>query len=106
MMVNAFLINTRNAARKLTASRTRHELWRARAEGKLTAAKERHAVELARAWLIEAEAWRELFAVPGMTAPTASVMTGIDQAEVTRWARSLRTATEAPAPGSRLKESQ
>lgn len=105
-MANAFLTTTRNATRKLTASRTRHELWRARAEGKFAAAKEKHAGELIRAWSIEAEAWRELFAIPGMTAPTASVMTGIDQAEVTRWARSLRTATEAPALDSRLKESK
>ncbi len=106
MTVNAFLANTRNATRKLTASRTRHELWRARAEGKLTAAKEKHEAELAKAWSIEAEAWRELFAIPGMTAPTVSVMTGIDQAEVTRWIRSLRAATEAAEPGARLEEGQ
>ena len=105
-MANVFLTTTRSATRKLTASRTRHELWRARAEGKLASAKEKHAVELARAWSIEAEAWRELFAIPGMTALTVSVMTGIDQAEVTRWARSSRTSAEAPAIDSRLRESQ
>ena len=105
-MVNVFLTATRLATRKLTASRTRDELWRARAEGKLEFAKEKHAVELTKAWAIEAEAWRELFAIPGMTAPTSSVMTGIEQAEVTRWARSLRTSTEAPNLSGRLEESQ
>lgn len=94
--MNDYLAATRDAVRKLTASRGRHAHWRARAERKLAAAKDRHDVELAKAQTIEAEAWRELLALPGMTPATAAAVTEIDRAEVARWVRALNSTARRP----------
>lgn len=94
--MNDYLAATRDAARRLKACRGRHAHWRARAERKLAAAKDRHEVELAKARTIEADAWRELLALPGMTPATAAIVTGVDRAEVTRWARALNNTSRRP----------
>lgn len=94
--MNDYLAATRDAVRKLTASRGRHAHWRARAERKLAAAKDRHDVELTKAQTIEADAWRELLALPGMTPATAAAVTEIDRAEVARWVRALNSTARRP----------
>ena len=95
-MGNDFLAATRSATRGLAVGRSRHVLWRKRSETKFARAKARHEVELVKASAFEADAWRLLLAIPGMTVGTASVMTGIDQAEVTRWARKINETGSRP----------
>lgn len=99
-MGNDFLAATRSAIRGLAVGRSRHALWRKRSEAKLAQAKARHELELVKASAFEADAWRLLLAIPGMTVGTASVMTGIDQAEVARWARKVNAIGSRPMPGA------
>jgi len=93
------LAATRSATRGLAVGRSRHALWRKRSEAKFSQAKARHEVELIKASAFEAEAWRTLLAIPGMTVGTASVMTGINQGEVARWARKINETGSRPTAG-------
>lgn len=86
-MVSSFLTSARQAARDVQCAKARHELWLTRAEQQLARAKDRHARDVAKAMAIEAGAWRELLAIPGMTVNTAAVLLDVPVGEVSRWAR-------------------
>ncbi len=92
-MTNSFLASVRIAVRDLSRARTRHELWRMRADVKLAAAKDAHAQGAAKAHEIEAGAWRHLLNIPGMANSTAAKLLDIDESEVARWARVLKSSS-------------
>ena len=103
-MVSSFLTSARQAAHDVHNAKVRHELWLARAEERLASARVRHASDVAKAKAIEAGAWRELLAIPGMTDGTAAVLLDVSIGEVSRWARST-SKRSAPSQFSVLNES-
>lgn len=94
-MTNSFLASARIAVRDLRRARSRHQLWRTRADIKLVAAKDAHAQGAAKALEIEEAAWRQLLSIPGMSNSTAARLLDIEESEVVRWARAMRTSTRS-----------
>lgn len=90
-MTNSFLASARIAVRDLRRARSRHQLWRTRADVKLAAAKDAHAQGAAKALEIEEAAWRQLLSIRGMSNSTAARLLDIEESEVVRWARVLRS---------------
>jgi hypothetical protein len=103
-MASSFLTSARQAAHDVHYAKARHELWLARAEQRLASARVRHARDVAKAKAIEAGAWRELLAIPGMTVDTAAVVLDVPVGEVSRWARGS-SRRPAPSQVSVLNES-
>ena len=94
-MTNSFLASARIAVRDLRRARSRHQLWRTRADVKLAAARDAHAEGTANAHEIEAAAWWQLLSIPGMSNSTAAKLLDIDEAEVVRWARALKASSRS-----------
>ena len=84
-MHSDFLIASAEAAKALTAAQTRHERLAATADARLDAAKARHRGDRDAAMAVEAAAWSDLLAIPGMSVPTAARITGASASAVTRW---------------------
>ena len=89
-MHSDFLSASDDAAKALTAARARHERLTATADGRLEAAKARHRSALDAAKEVEAAAWSDLLAIPGMSVPTAARITGASASAVTRWVARAR----------------
>jgi predicted DNA-binding helix-hairpin-helix protein len=92
-MHSDFLAASAEAAKALTAAQARHERLNAAADTRLDAAKARHRRDFEAAMTVEAAAWSELLAIPGMSVPTAARITGASASAVTRWAARARQAS-------------
>ncbi len=89
-MHSDFLSVSAEAAKALTAAQARHERLSAAADARLDAAKARHRRDRDAAMAVEAAAWSDLLAIPGMSVPTAARITGTSASAVTRWAARAR----------------
>ena len=89
-MHSDFLTASAEAAKALTAAQTRHERLAATADARLDAAKARHRADRDAAMAVEAAAWSDLLAIPGMSVPTAARITGASPSVVTRWVTRAR----------------
>jgi hypothetical protein len=90
-----FLTASAEAVKALTAAQSRHERLAAAADVRLDAAKARHHRDRDAAMAIEAAAWSDLLAIPGMSVTTAARITGTSASAVTRWA--ARARQESPS---------
>jgi hypothetical protein len=84
-VVNDFLAASTIAAKDLIAAQARRAALEAKAADRLAKAQELHGRDLAEARRVEAEAWKHLMAVPGMTAATAAQIGGTTAIKVSRW---------------------
>ena len=101
-MQNVFMASTKRALVCLRTAQARHARLRDRADRRLEAARTKHATEVAAAAQIEADAWRVLLAVPGVSVGTAAALVQVSESTVTRWAgRTGSTTTYVPADGRR-----
>jgi hypothetical protein len=93
-MTNPFLTSTTQALRALDVAQARHARLKAKADRRLEAAQARHAAELEGAAAVEAAAWHDLLAVPGMTITTAAALTSTSESTVNRWTSRARQRPE------------
>jgi sigma54-dependent transcription regulator len=93
-MGNPFIDTVKVAVADLQAAQAKHSRLQARADARLAVARERHQAETAEAVRVEAEAWRALLAIPGVTASTVAAILRVHETTVTRW------AARAPRPSS------
>lgn len=84
-MNNDFLTASTIAAKDLAAAQVKRAGLEAKASERLAKAQERFSVDLIEARRIEAEAWKHLMTVPGMTAATAAQIGGTTAIKVSRW---------------------
>ena len=84
-MANDFLTASTLAAKDLTAAQGKRAALEHKAAARLATAQERFELEMAEARAIEAAAWKQLMAVPGMTASTAAQIGGTSAIKVSRW---------------------
>lgn len=84
-MGNEFLTESAKASRVLAAARVRHARARQRADARLAAAQAVHTQEVIAAEGIEAEAWRAMMTVPGMTIATAARIGNVSHRAVHTW---------------------
>ncbi len=84
-MNNDFLTASAIAAKDLTAAQAKRAGLERKASDRLAKAQERFSLELIEARRVEAEAWTQLMAVPGMTAATAAQIGGTTAIKVSRW---------------------
>lgn len=84
-MDNDFLAASTEAAKTLASARKRRTALTTQADRRLARASERHRSEVAAADEIEAEAWRALMAVKGMTVATAAHIGGVGSSTARRW---------------------
>lgn len=84
-MANDFLTASTEAAKTLASARRRRTALTAQADQRLARATERHRSEVAAADAVEAEAWRSLMAVEGMTVATAAHIGGVGTSTARRW---------------------
>lgn len=82
---NDFLAASSVAAVGLASAQGKRVTLEARADERLARAQQRHGVDLAEARRVEADAWRRLMAIPGMTAATAAQIGGTTAIKVSRW---------------------
>lgn len=84
-MGNDFLTASTLAAKDLTVAQCKRAALETKAAARLATAQERFDLEMAEARAIEAAAWKQLMAVPGMTASTAAQIGGTSAIKVSRW---------------------
>ena len=89
-MHSDFLSASAEAAKSLTVAQARHQRLTAAADARLETAKARHRTDLDAAMAVEAAAWGDLLAIPGMNVSTAARITGASASAVTRWAARAR----------------
>ena len=94
-MTTDFLAASAEAKKNLRSAQARHARARAQADQRRDRALDRHRAEAEAAASIEASAWRELMAVPGMTVATAGRITQTPPSTVRRWLSS--TGAEGPS---------
>lgn len=82
---NEFLAASAVAADDLAAAQGKRAVLEGRADERLAQAQLRHGFALAEAREVEADAWKRLMAVPGMTAATAAQIGGTTAIKVSRW---------------------
>lgn len=82
---NQFLAASAVAANDLAAAQAKRAGLEAKASERLSKAQQRHTLDLAEARRVEAKAWKQLMAVPGMTAATAAQIGGTTTIKVSRW---------------------
>lgn len=82
---NDFLAASTVAAKDLAAAQVKRTVLEGRANERLALARQRHSVDLSDARRVEADAWKRLMAVPGMTAATAAQIGGTTAIKVSRW---------------------
>lgn len=100
-MRNVFMASTRQALVCLRTAQARHARLRGAADRRLEAARAKHATEVAAAAHIEAEAWRSLLRVPGVSVGTAAALLQVSESTVTRWtARTGKATAFVPADGA------
>lgn len=93
-MGNDFLTASAEAAHGLEVARSKHARLKEQADQRLAAATARHAKDLDAAAAVEAQAWRALMDVPGMTVSTAGRIGAVGPTTVRRW---LATPTPGQA---------
>ena len=98
-MSNLFIAESTRALRALKTAQRQHARLKAKADQRLQAARARHLEELEAAAAIEAHAWRNLLAVPGVSAATAAALCDTSEAAVHRWIARNRPRSGA---GSRI----
>ena len=86
-MTTNFLTAMATAAKDLSAAQAKQASLTAKAGERLAAAQARFDVELEQARLVEADGWKRLIAVEGMTAATAAQLGGTTAIKVSRWIR-------------------
>ena len=86
-MTTDFLSAMATAAKELSAAQAKRASLTAKAGDRLATAQARFEVELEQARLVEADGWKQLMAVPGMTAATAAQLGGTTAIKVSRWIR-------------------
>ncbi len=84
-MDNDFLTASTEAAKILATARMRRAALTAQADKRLARASERHRSDVAAADHVEADAWRALMAVDGMTVTTAAHIGGVGTSTARRW---------------------
>jgi len=115
-MGNAFITTVKASISELHAAQAKHSRLKSRADARLARARSRHEAEVAAALRVEADAWRSLLSIPGVTPATVAALLEVHETTVARWAarapRSPSTAAEpdldraakyrnpAPTPGS------
>ena len=104
-MTNPFMTASSNALRALTTAQARNARLKAKADRRLEVAQARHEAELDRAAAVEAAAWHELLAVPGMTITTAAVLTSTSESTVNRWTSRARQGLDAGSTFARSSTS-
>ena len=82
---NEFLAASTVAANELAAAQVKRAGLEAKASDRLAKAQERFSFDLNEARRVEAEAWKRLMKVPGMTAATAAQIGGTTAIKVSRW---------------------
>ena len=82
---NEFLAASAVAADDLATAQGKRAVLEGKADERLAQAQLRHTLDLAEARRVEAEAWRRLMAVPGMSAATAARIGGTTAIKVSRW---------------------
>ncbi|MDP2289106.1 MAG: hypothetical protein Q8M73_11155 [Actinomycetota bacterium] len=82
---NEFLATSAIAANDLAAAQAKRAELETKASQRLAKAQERHTSDLNEARRVEAEAWKQLMAVPGMTAATAAQIGRTTTIKVSRW---------------------
>jgi|GEM_PF-2637278 len=82
---NEFLSASAVAANDLAAAQAKRAGLEALASQRLAKAQERYTLDLTEARRVEAKAWKQLMAVPGMTAATAAQIGGTTAIKVSRW---------------------
>jgi hypothetical protein len=92
-MVNDFLTASTEAAKGLQAARVRHQQLKNVADQRLKVALARHRSGLEDAAAVEADAWRALMDVPGMTVATAGRIGAVGATTVRRWLATPRRAS-------------
>ncbi len=86
-MSTDFLTSMAAATKDLTVAQARRASMLAKARTRLSAAQSRFDCDVDEARLVEAEAWKRLMAVPGITAATAAQLGGTTAIKVSRWIR-------------------
>ena len=86
-MAADFLASMASAKKELTTAQAKRALMESKASERFTKAQSRYDAELKEALLIEAAGWKQLMAVPGMTAATAAQLGGTTAIKVGRWVR-------------------
>ena len=86
-MTTDFLTAMATATKDLSAAQTKRASLITKAADRLATAQPRFDVELEQARLVEANGWKQLMAVPGMTAATAAQLGGTTAIKVSRWIR-------------------
>jgi uncharacterized membrane protein YqiK len=96
---NPFITTVKVAVADLHAAQAKHARLQARADARLAVARARHQAETAEAVRVEAEAWRALLAIPGVTASTVAAILQVHETTVTRWVgrASRPSSTGSPA---------
>lgn len=84
-MDNDFLADSTEAAKALAGARKRRTALTLQADKRLALASERHRRDVAAADEVEAQAWRALMGVTGMTVATAAHIGGIGTSTARRW---------------------
>ena len=82
---NDFLAASAAAAKDLATAQFRRAVLEAKADERLAQAQQRHSFDLTEAQQVEAGAWKQLMAVPGMTVATAAQIGGTTVIKVSRW---------------------
>lgn len=80
-----FLTASAGAARRLQAAQVRHARLKSQADARLAFAQGRHRDDSRAAAAVEARAWMDLLAIPGMTVASASQITHASPAVVRGW---------------------
>lgn len=84
-MGNEFLTASGAAAKDLESAQARRAQLVRKALQRLEAARVRHDEEVASARRVEADAWKQLMSVPGMTASTAARIGSTSATKVNQW---------------------
>ena len=87
VMTTEFLTAMARATKDLCTAQAKRAALEAKASERLAKAQALHDSELERARRVEADGWKRLMAVPGMTAATAAQLGGTTSIKVSRWIR-------------------
>ena len=84
-MANEFLTASMDAAKDLQSAQARHAQLVHKADQRLEAARSRRDLEVISARRVEAESWKRLMDIPGMSAATASRIGNTTATKVNQW---------------------
>jgi hypothetical protein len=93
-MSNPFITTVKASIAELQAAQAKHDRLKSRADARLAVARSRHEAEIDAAVRVEADAWRSLLSIPGVTPATVAALLQVHETTVARWAaRAPRSAS-------------